>query len=361
MSAEQTFELQLSRFIRAPREKVFDAFVTEAAMRAWQCPRGMHVAAASVDARVDGPWRLEMRSREGSSFIVGGHYRQLQRPARLVYTWQWEGEASPMPGTQTLIEIDFVEKDGGTELRMKHSGFPSESLRDAHVHGWSSCFNKLNDLLDARGSAATLTLLGDARSSYTRTARMGLAEKGVACTLQRCAPHTPEILAVHPFGRIPALRDGEIEVWETSAILKYVDECFDGPLMLTPARIVDRVACEQWVSAVNSYLYDTMVRRYVLQYIFPKGEGGQPDRGVIDKAVAEMPQQLNALNKAYERSDFLAGNALSFADLFVAPILAYVEGMAEGKRLLSDMPHIRRAQAAIRQRPSFVATDPQHA
>ena len=299
MSAEQTFELQLSRFIRAPREKVFDAFVTEAAMRAWQCPRGMHVAAASVDARVDGPWRLEMRSREGSSFIVGGHYRQLQRPARLVYTWQWEGEANPMPGTQTLIEIDFVEKDGGTELRMKHSGFPSETLRDAHVHGWRSCFNKLNDLLDARGSAATITLLGDARSSYTRTARMGLAEKGVAC--------------------------------------------------------------EQWMSAVNSYLYDTMVRRYVLQYIFPKGEGGQPDRGVIDKAVAEMPQQLNALNKAYERSDFLAGNALSFADLFVAPILAYVEGMAEGKRLLSDMPHVRRAQAAIRQRPSFVATDPQHA
>ena len=52
------------------------------------------------------------------------------------------------------------------------------------------------------------------------------------------------------------------------------------------------------MSAVNSYLYDTMVRRYVLQYIFPKGEGGQPDRGVIGRALQEMPAQLAVLERA---------------------------------------------------------------
>ncbi len=188
---------------------------------------------------------------------------------------------------------------------------------------------------------------------------MGFAEKGVAITLQPVAPHSPEILAVHPFGRIPALRDGEIQIWETSAILKYLDESFgDGPL-LTPGRITDRVTCEQWVSAVNSYLYDTMVRRCVLQYVLPRGANGQPDRGVIDGALKEMPAQLGALEKAYRRGDCLAGDALSFADLFIAPILAYVEALPEGASLLSDMPNIRRAQAAIRQRPSFTSTDPQ--
>ncbi|WP_372527337.1 SRPBCC domain-containing protein [Piscinibacter sp.] len=360
MNAPETLDLQLSRFIRAPREKVFDAFVNEALMSAWQCPRGMSVASARADARVDGPWRIEMRSREGTRFVVGGHYKQLQRPERLVYTWQWEGDSPRMPNVQTLIEIDFIAKDGGTEMRMRHSGFPAAAARDAHSHGWSSCFNRLNDLLDPRGSAATLTLLGDSRSSYTRTARMGLAEKGIAYTLQPCAPHSPEILAVHPFGKIPALRDGEIEIWETSAILKYLDESFDGP-SLTPGRISDRVTCEQWVSAVNAYLYDTMIRRYVLQVIFPKGEGGQPDRGVIDGALKEMPAQLAALERAYRHGEFLAGTSLSFADLFVAPILAYVEAMPEGARLLSDMPHIRRAQAIIRQRPSFTSTQPQRA
>lgn len=357
MNAPEMFTLQMTRFIRAPREIVFDAFVTEASIRQWQSPRGMSVAASSMDARVGGRYRLEMRSREGTSHCVAGTYRSIKRPEHITYTWQWETGAS-MP--ETLIEVDFVAKDGGTELRMKHSGFPAAPARDGHEQGWSSCFNRLNDLLDPRGSAATLTLLGDARSTYTRTVRMGLAEKGVAYTLQTCLPGSPEILATHPFNRIPALRDGEIELWETSAILRYLDEAFDGP-SLTPGMIAERVRCEQWVSATNAYLYDTMVKRYILQYVFPKGEGGKPDRGVIDRAVKEMAPQLAALERCYAKTeDFIAGSTLSFADLFVAPILAYVGAFPEGANLLSDMPNIRRAQGVMSQRASFTSTQPQH-
>jgi glutathione S-transferase len=242
---------------------------------------------------------------------------------------------------------------------MLHTGFPSAELRDNHVHGWDSCFNRLNDALDPQGTAGTLTLLGNPLSTYVRTARMGFAEKGVAIKLLPVKPHSPELLAVHPFGRMPALLDGETAIWETSAILRFADESFgEGPL-LTPGRVADRVQCEQWVSAVNCYLYDTMVRRYVLPYFFPKGEGNQPDRAVIDQAVAEMPAQLAALEKAYGSRDWLAGPRLSFADLFVAPILYAIEQFPEGRRLLTDMPAIRRAQAVIRQRPSFVSTGPQ--
>ncbi|HEX6703920.1 MAG TPA: SRPBCC domain-containing protein [Albitalea sp.] len=348
----------MARFIRAPREKVFDAFIAESLLSAWHCPRGMRVVTAQVDARVDGAWRLEMVSRDGMRMAVGGRYLELRRPERLVTTWQWEGDHQALTPVHTLIEVDLVAKDGGTELRMTHSGFATPGARDSHTHGWSSCFNQLSDLLDPRGSAGTLTLLGDLRSSYVRTARMGFAEKGVAITLDPVPPHSPQINAIHPFGRVPALRDGDIEVWETSAILKYLDESFGDGLLLTPRRSIDRVACEQWVSAVNSYFYDTMVRRCVLQFAFPKEADGRPDRAVVDVALAEMPAQLAALDKAYRRSDFLAGDALSFADLFVAPILAAVEALPEGARLLSDRPHIRRAQAAIRQRPSFTRTDP---
>jgi glutathione S-transferase len=359
MNAPERFTLNISRFIRAPREKVFDAFVTESVLRNWHCPRGMRVAACQIDVRVGGAWRTEMKARDGSLFIVGGTYRQVQRPTHLAYTWKWEGEHNPMSGMESLIEVDFTEKDDGTELRMTHSGFPAAAARDSHAQGWGSCFNRLNDLLDPRGSAATVTLLGDARSSYTRTARMGLAEKGVAYTFQNCGPHTPEILAVHPFGLIPALRDGEVELWETSAILAYVDESFDSPVSLRPGTIAGRVRSEQWVSAVHCYLYDTMVRRYLLQIFFPKGAGGEPDRGVIEKALKEMPAQLAALDKAYASSDFLGGDAISFADLFVTPILAYLQRMPESAKLLAAAPNIQRAQAVMRQRASFTATEPQ--
>ena len=168
---------------------------------------------------------------------------------------------------------------------------------------------------------------------------------------------TPEILAVHPFGRIPALRDGEFGLFETSAILRYVEEAFDGPSLL-PGTISDRARCEQWISATNAYLYDTMVRRFVLQYIFPRGEGGKPDAGVIGAALKEMPAQLAALDAACARSDFLAGPSVSMADLFVAPILAYVDGMPEGRTLLASAPNLMRSQARVRERPSFGSTQP---
>jgi glutathione S-transferase len=80
---------------------------------------------------------------------------------------------------------------------------------------------------------------------------------------------------------------------------------------------------------------------------------------VIDRAVQDMAPQLGALERAYAQSgDFLAGSSVSFADLFVAPILAYVEAFPEGANLLSDMPNIRRAQGVMRQRESFTTTQP---
>ena len=147
-------------------------------------------------------------------------------------------------------------------------------------------------------------------------------------------------------------------LFETSAIVRYLDECFGSAAMLLPGSQLARAQCEQWVSAVNAYLYDTMVRRYVLQYIFPRGADGQPDRGVIDGALKEMPAQLAALDKAYGAGDWLAGGALSMADLFVAPILAYVERMPEGAALLAAAPNVKRAQAAVRARASFIQHRP---
>lgn len=355
MSNGDTHELTLIRFIQAPRARVFDAFVQSALASQWMCPRGMSVPEAQFDARAGGRFRITMQARNGAKFSAGGAFRELVRPQKLAFSWRWESKG--MPGTETVIAIAFIERAAGTEIRMTQSDFPDAAARDTHEEGWGSCLNQLSDLLDARGQAATVVLLGDPRSSYVRAARMGLAEKGVKYTLQPHAPHTPEILAVHPFGRVPGFRDGRVALFETSAILRYVDEAFPGP-SLVPGTVRDRARCEQWVSAINAYLDGTMVRRYVLQYIFPKGAGGQPDRAVIDGAVKEMEGQFAILERAYGSNDYLAGKALSMADLFLAPILFYVEQFAEGKALLARHPNVMRAQGVVRARASFRDTAP---
>jgi glutathione S-transferase len=349
------FELEMTRFIRAPREKVFDAFVKRDALAAWICPRGMSVPEAAVDGRVGGQYRLVMRSREGTTFVVGGTYRELERPERIVFTWRWEGET--MPKAETLVTVELEAREGGTALVMRHSGFPDAGMRDSHANGWRSSLNRLLDLVDERGTAATLTLIGDPRSTYVWTTRLALAEKGLAYTLEPRPPHSPEVLAVNPFGRIPAFRDGEIEYFETSAILRYLEEAFDGPSLL-PATIRDRAACEQWTSAIKDYCYDAMVRRYVLQHVFPRGADGKPDRAVIEGALPDIRAQLKGLDRAYGDREWLVGTGPCMADLFLAPIVAYLSVMPEGETLLAAAPNVRRAHAAMAARQSFQSTQP---
>lgn len=350
-----THELSVTRFIRAPRKRVYDAFVNTEAVSRWICPRGLSVPECAVDARVGGRYRLTMLARDGDRFTVGGTYRELAPPERVVFTWQWEG--GPTPAFETLVSVTLVERDGGTEVRLVHSGFPDAAMREAHLNGWKSSINHLSDLCDERGTAASVVLLGDPRSTYVRTARMALAEKKVAYTHEVHGPHTPAIDAIHPWGKIPAFRDGDIALFETSAIVRYVDEGFDGPRLAGSSPLA-RAISEQWVSAVNSYLYPTMVGDYILQYVIPRGADGKPDRAKIDQAVAAMPRQLDALEKAYGGREWIAGMGVSSADLFLAPILAYLGHFPEGKALLETRPAIRRAHAVMAARESFKSTQP---
>jgi glutathione S-transferase len=360
MTARDTFDLSLSRTIRAPRARVFEAFVNPDLLRQWFGPRGHTVAEATIDARPGGRYRIRMQPASGATFTVGGVYQEISAPSRLVFTWKWEGEAMGAMG-ETLVTVTLDERRGEhgveTEVRLQHSGFPAPEAKAAHNDGWSSSFNCLVDLVDARGSAASITVFGDARSSYVRTVRMALAEKGVAYTHVPVAPHSAELEAINPFGRMPAFRDGDFTLYETSAIVRYIDECFPGASLLAGnARL--RATMEQWVSVINGHGYDAMVRRYILQYVFPKAADGGPDRTIIDTAVPQIKAHLDVFDRAYGARNLLVGDAVSMADLMLAPIVFYLGLFPESKALLAGAPNVARAHAWMAERPSFKATVP---
>jgi glutathione S-transferase len=360
MTARETFDLTVTRVIRAPRQKVFDAFVKPELFRQWMGPRGTTTVALEMDPRAGGRYRISMQARTGEMFSVGGIYKEVSAPERIVFTWKWDGEQmGALP--ETLVTVTLTERRGSegaeTEVQLLHTGFPAAEARDKHTDGWKGCINRLSDLTDARGSASTLTLIGDGRSSYVRTARMALAEKGLLYTYEPAPPHSEPVNAISPYGRVPVFRDGDNAYFETSAIVRYIDESFDGPPLSAPnARL--RAQMEQWVSMINCHGYDAMVRRYVLQYVFPKGEGGAPDRKTIDGALPDIAVQLGALDKAYGTRNVLVGDAITMADLFLAPIVFYLGMFPEGKAALAKAPNVSRAHAAIAERASFRTTMP---
>jgi glutathione S-transferase len=368
MKEVATFHLEIDRFLRAPREKVFAAFVEESLLKAWLCPRGMIVAEANADARVGGGYRIVMAGRDGSRHAVLGVYQAIERPEFIAYTWRAEG--GPASGVTTLVEVRFAEKDGGTLLHMRHTGFPNAEARDSHRGGWASCFNRLSDLVDPEGSAGTVTLFGDPRSSYCWTARLGLAEKGVKYRLTPNTPQTPEQRAVHPLGLVPALRDGENEIYETRAILHYVDEAFEGPSLIPKGGVTARARNEQWISVINCHAYDAMVRRYLFQHMAESGgpplvvelaarsRGGLPVRDVVETARRETDGLLGIFDRAYGANDYLTGSTPAMADLFLAPIIHYFSHLPGSEEMLRKYPRVRQGHEAMKARPSFAATLP---
>jgi glutathione S-transferase len=151
---------------------------------------------------------------------------------------------------------------------------------------------------------------------------------------------------------MPALKLGENSIYETSAILRYIDEVYPGPALL-PADPLARAKAEQWISAFNAYLDKPFVRDYVLSYLFPSGPEGKPDRARIEGAVPAIRKGLAALEAAYADRDYLAGEALSLADIIIAPAIASVGLFPEGADLLGASPNVRRAHAAMAARESW--------
>jgi len=143
--------LRLSRSFAAPRDRVFRAFTVPTQMVEWWGPKGFTVPACVLDLRAGGAWRTVMRSPEGKDHVVSGVYQEITPPERLVFTWGWETEG--VRGQETVVTIELAEIPGGTRLELTHEGFESEDSQARHSHGWSSCFDCLEQAL-AEGTIA---------------------------------------------------------------------------------------------------------------------------------------------------------------------------------------------------------------
>ncbi|MBP6631401.1 MAG: glutathione S-transferase family protein [Kofleriaceae bacterium] len=201
-----------------------------------------------------------------------------------------------------------------------------------------------------------LVLHGPPQSSYVRTARMIAIEKGLDARLEPVEFKSPAHLAMHPWGRVPILRHGSVELIETVAIGHYLDAIGTGP-SLVPAEPVRRAESEQWISVINAYVYADVVLNYVFHYIFPKTESKQPDRALITRDAPAVERDLRRIEQGF-RGEWLTGSTLSLADLFLAPILGYAAMFPEAQAVLETCPNLRRFHGAITQRKSFVDTTP---
>ena len=77
-----------------------------------------------------------------------------------------------------------------------------------------------------------LEIIGAPQSNYVWVVRMVCEEKGVPYQHRAERPHTPDVDAIHPFGKIPVMRHGDVELCESKAIVTYIDRVFYGPKVI---------------------------------------------------------------------------------------------------------------------------------
>jgi len=206
-----------------------------------------------------------------------------------------------------------------------------------------------------------IKLWGFSGSTYVRSVRMLLAEKGVTDYEQvpvdvlKGEPKAPEHLERHPFGKVPVVEVDGFRVIETPAILAYLDAVLPGK-RLVPADPKMMARSIMVMSIVDSYGYPAILGGVVAYHLFPDFVGGK-NEAVHHKALEDGKRVMTEIMKIRGDDPCLAGRDLSLADLYLAPIIAYVTMTPHRQEFLA-MPGVQAWWDKVSSLDSFKSTQP---
>jgi len=188
-------------------------------------------------------------------------------------------------------------------------------------------------------------------SNFGQSVCMLAIEKGVPYVFEHTSPQTDEAKAIHPFGKIPVMQHGDVTLCESTAIAHYIDAAFDGPKFF-PEDPAVAAKVDEWASLHCCIFDQSIIRKYVLGYLFPGTEDGKPDRKRIDGALKEMKRQMAFLEEHLQDRDYFVGDGLTYADLAMFPTLKAMLAFPESKELVKSHANVSRFIGMISERES---------
>ena len=203
---------------------------------------------------------------------------------------------------------------------------------------------------------------GPAYSTYVRSARLALEEKGVDYDLVEfdflTGPMPEEQIRRQPFAKVPAFEHDGFSLYEVSAINRYVDEVFDGP-SLQPSDSRQRARMNQIISIIDSYTYPCMLGQLVIQRLVVPMLGNQADESAIRAALPRVEKCAGVLAGLRGDQTYMASNdQVTLADLHLIPIYDYFRNTPESGPILEQHPGLAAWWDAVSGRDSVSKTQP---
>jgi glutathione S-transferase len=152
----------------------------------------------------------------------------------------------------------------------------------------------------------------------------------------------PSHLALHPFNRVPILRHNDFTVYETSAIVGYLEDAFPKPA-LQPKSVSDRARMNQWISSVNCYYYPYMIYHVSHERNVLPELGIPSDEKVVAHALPKIEVGLQVLESelAHDKH-YLLGSELTLADFYLLPCTYSFSFAPEAKAMYAKYPAFSR-------------------
>ncbi len=183
-----------------------------------------------------------------------------------------------------------------------------------------------------------MKIFGNPMSTCTRRVLMTLAEKQatydfVTLDFQKGEHKAPDNLARQPFGQIPSLTDGDFTLFESRAMMRYIDETIPGQA-LTPKDPKTRAHMEQWIS-VEADDYNPAIAAIVFQEVFSKMMGNAPDTAKVEEAKKKLAPVVAVLDKYLAKGPHFVGDQFTLADICYMPYTEYAMNTSAKDMLLS--------------------------
>jgi glutathione S-transferase len=201
---------------------------------------------------------------------------------------------------------------------------------------------------------ATITFHSMADSAYLWTVMLVAAEKGVDFDLAPLVLGSEEHLRLHPFGKMPILRHGDLVIYESLAIAHYIDRAFAGPA-LQPVEARAQADVLRWVSMVNAYVFPVM-NRFMKERLVRPAWGFAPDQAFLAGAREPLQLQMRLIGEAVGGQGYLVGDRLTLADCFLFPHLLFFGHTPEGAAMLAQTPQAAAWLARMMARPAYAAS-----
>jgi glutathione S-transferase len=196
-------------------------------------------------------------------------------------------------------------------------------------------------------------------SPFGRTVMAALEEKGVSWQLSPVVPATmrsPEHLSRHAFGRVPVLKHDDFSLYETQAILRYVDRILPTP-PLTPSDSRHAARMDQVMNINDWYLFHGVGNVIIFQRVVgPQLMGLAPDEAAIEAAMPKARTVFAELARLLGDQPFFAGDNISLADILVAPGISFFTATPEWAELGAPHANLVAWLARMESRPSMKAT-----